>query len=53
MAGEELVDLTPAPPVDADLPGGASRLGLYEADLGSAELRDVPPNGGMPLNALP
>ena len=53
MAGDELFDLTAAPPVDADLPGGASRLGLYEADLGSAEPRDDPPNGGMPLNALP
>jgi hypothetical protein len=50
-AGDEQVDLTP--PVEADLPGGASRLGLYDADLGSADPRDDPPKWLMPRKALP
>jgi hypothetical protein len=42
-AGDEHDDLIPAPPVDEDLPGAASRLGLYEAALGSPDPRDDPP----------
>lgn len=52
-AGDEQEDFTPVPPVDADLPVGASRLGLYEVDLGSADPREELPKGGRPLNALP